>query len=149
MQLVELFSLEATLNGAEISSNKQILEQLCQLAALHDPTLNTKEAFQSLFNREKLGSTSIGRGIAIPHGTIKNLSKPVGAILHLKEPVDYNATDGQPVDLFFMFLTPNNLKEEQQQDLLTLLAEQLRTPLIGEQLRNATDEASLLQILVG
>ncbi len=102
----------------DVSSKKRAFEQAGQLFE-HNQGLNHNTIFGSLFAREKLGSTGLGQGVAIPHGRIKGLREAVGALIKLKNPVPFDAPDGMPVSLVFILLVP-----EQATDLhLQLLGE--------------------------
>jgi len=93
------------LADVEASSKKRLFEQAGQLfQASHGVTAN--EVFESLFSREKLGSTALGYGIAIPHGRIKHLKETACAFIRLKSPIEFDAPDRQPVDLVFGLLVP-------------------------------------------
>lgn len=89
----------------ETTSKKRLFEQAGQLFhASHQ--VAAAEIFDSLFSREKLGSTALGYGIAIPHGRIKQLKDTACAFIRLKTPIEFDAPDGQPVDLVFILLAP-------------------------------------------
>ena len=89
----------------ETTSKKRLFEQAGQLFQASHGVSGT-EVFDSLFSREKLGSTALGYGIAIPHGRIKHLSETACAFLRLKSPAEFDAPDRQPVDLVFILLAP-------------------------------------------
>ncbi|OYY94216.1 MAG: PTS IIA-like nitrogen-regulatory protein PtsN [Hydrogenophilales bacterium 28-61-23] len=89
----------------ETTSKKRLFEQIGQLFAT-SYGLAATEVFESLFAREKLGSTALGYGIAIPHGRIKHLKETACAFIRLKTPTDFDAPDNQPVDLVFFLLAP-------------------------------------------
>ncbi len=89
----------------ETSSKKRLFEQAGQMFLTSD-SVPAAEVFESLFSREKLGSTALGYGIAIPHGRIKQLKETACAFIRLKTPTDFDAPDDQPVDLVFILLAP-------------------------------------------
>jgi PTS system nitrogen regulatory IIA component len=95
-----------------------------------------------LFAREKLGSTGLGQGIAIPHGRIKGLKTPIGAFVRLAAPVQFDAPDGKPVDLVFVLLVPEAANEHHLQ-LLSELAQMFSDKSFREQLAAAADAAAL------
>ena len=101
--------------------------------------------FDSLFSREKLGSTGLGQGIAIPHGRIKGLKEASGAFLRLAAPVPFDSPDGKPVSLLFILLVPEQATEQHLQ-ILSELAEKFSNPTCREALSKAgsTDEIRLL-----
>jgi PTS system nitrogen regulatory IIA component len=94
-----------TLADFEISSKKRLFEHVGQLF-MNSNGVAAPEVFDSLFSREKLGSTALGYGIAIPHGRIKHLKETACAFIRLKTPIDFDAPDSQPVDLVFVLLAP-------------------------------------------
>ena len=146
MAITDLLNPERVACCEESSSKKRTLEQLSALLAEGISGLTPGEIFDCLINRERLGSTGLGKGVAIPHGRMKGLEHPVGAFLRLREGVDFDAADHQPVDLLFALLVP----EESTEEHLHILAELARifsdTALVGR-LREAGDDAQLLQLL--
>ena len=104
----------------DLGSKKRLLEQLSELLAGSSPGLLQHEIFEALFNREKLGSTGLGKGVAIPHGRMATLEQPVCAFIKLATPVDFDASDGQAVDLVFSLLVPEDSTEEHLQVLSTI-----------------------------
>lgn len=102
----------------DVGSKKRAFEQIGQLLE-EQLQLGRGKIFDSLFAREKLGSTGLGHGVAIPHGRIRGLKETVGAFAHLKQPIPFDAPDGAPVSLIFVLLVP-----EQATDLhLQILGE--------------------------
>ena len=89
------------------TSKKQALEDLAQKAAA-GTGLQEREIFDVLLERERLGTTGVGSGIAIPHGKIDGLDKLFGCLARLEDPVDFDAIDGEPVDLIFLLLAPES-----------------------------------------
>ncbi len=120
MQISEILSAERILCNVETSSKKSALEELAKLIARTDPSLTYAEIFTCLFSREKLGSTGIGNGVAIPHCRFVDSTKTIGAFLQLREGIDYDAIDHQPVDLIFALLVPENSTDEHLKILATL-----------------------------
>src|SRR5437868_15453392 len=106
MSLVgRLLSPSHVLVDLQASSKKRLFEQAGLLFENHDGIARS-QVFDSLFAREKLGSTGLGQGIAIPHGRIKGLKEAVGAMIRMHEPIPFDAPDGQPVNLIFVLLVP-------------------------------------------
>lgn len=134
--------------GCNISSpsKKRVLEQLSQMMAANQPQFTPNDAFDSLLARERLGSTGLGRGVAIPHGRLKGSSRIQAALVKLKEAIDYDAVDGQPVDLLFALLVPEESTEEHLQ-LLAQLAEMFSDAELVKRLRAAGDSRALLDTL--
>lgn len=142
MNLVsELLTPAAVRTGVRIGSKKELLEAIGEL--LRDSSgLTPTAVFDSLFAREKLGSTALGYGIAIPHGRIKGLKDTTCAFLRLAEPVDYDAPDGMPVDLVFALLVPAVATDLHLQ-ILAELAQLFSSKEMRERLRAGEDAAAL------
>lgn len=123
MNLKLLLQPDCTRVISDCKSKKKILETIAQLASSHLPNLTSTDILESLMNREKLGSTGIGNGIAIPHGRIKNSSKAVAVLITTDCGVNYDAIDKRPVDVFCALLVP----EEQCDTHLATLASIAKT----------------------
>lgn len=104
--------------------------------------------FDSLFAREKLGSTGLGHGVAIPHGRIKGLREAVGAFIKTTAPIPFDAPDGQPVNLIFVLLVPERATDLHLQ-LLGQLAQMFSDKVFREQLQNSNDPLVIHQLLTG
>jgi PTS system nitrogen regulatory IIA component len=104
------------------------------------------KVFDSLFARERLGSTGLGEGIAIPHGRIKGLKEAVAALVRLDEPVAFDAPDGKPVNLLLFLLVPEQATQ-QHLEILSEVAEMLSDRTMRETLLTATDPQALHQAL--
>lgn len=143
MQVSELLELERISCNTHAASKKRVLEQLSELLADSQGDLTQIKVFDSLLSRERLGSTGLGHGVAIPHGRVKESDKTLLALIKLDQGIDYDAVDNQPVDLLFAMLVPEHSTDEHLQ-LLSQLAEMLSDPALVEQLRSATDSGSLL-----
>lgn len=115
-------------------SKKRALEILSELLAKGVAEHDAGAIFASLVQREKLGSTGVGQGIALPHGRLAGLEAPVGAVLRLAEPIDYDSSDGRPADIFFALLVPEQCAEDHLQ-IMRRLAELFRDGRTGEALR--------------
>ena len=132
--------------GLELTSKKRLLETLAQLLANAQPRLDVATVFERLVERERLGSTGLGHGIGLPHARTKDVSSVIGAFVQLNQGVDYDASDGEVVDLAFALLVPDEANDEHVR-LLAQLAGLLSDPTIREQLRGAESAAALLQVL--
>jgi len=132
--------------GLEITSKKRLLETLAELLATDHPRLHPEAVFERLLERERLGSTGLGHGIALPHARVKDVNEVLGAFVQTAHGIDFDAADGEPVDLAFALLVPEAANEEHLH-LLAHLASLFSDPLIRTQLRKATSAAELLQIL--
>jgi PTS system nitrogen regulatory IIA component len=117
MNLANLIDSHSVLRSLKAQNKKQLLQELAH-AASTVTGVDHRIIFETLFQREKLGSTGLGAGIAIPHGKLKALNKVHGLFARLATPIDYEAVDGQPVDLVFLLLAP----EQAGADHLTALA---------------------------
>ena len=146
MNLSELLNPDRVRHNIEAGSKKAALENLSGLLAHDCASVTVQEVFNTLVNREKLGSTGLGRGAAIPHGRLGNLEKPVAAVLHLKEAVDFDAQDGQPVNLIFGLLVPEESTDEHLH-ILAGIAELLSREGFVETLTSSGSAAELLQLL--
>lgn len=132
MELTDLVSPEAVLCGVKASSKKQALQEIA-LRANDAYGLDTRSVLEGLVAREKLGSTAMGNGVAIPHARIEGLGQIVGLFARLERPVDFEAADGQGVDLIFTLLAP----QEAGSDHLRALAK------VSRLMRNASVRAKL------
>lgn len=129
----------------ETSSKKRLFEQAGQLFLASDG-VPVAEVFESLFSREKLGSTALGYGIAIPHGRIKHLQETACAFIRLKTPTDFDAPDNLPVDLVFVLLAPAAATDVHLQ-ILGELAAMFSDQDFRAQLRAAPDAAELHRLI--
>jgi nitrogen PTS system EIIA component len=134
--------------GLEIASKKRLLETLAELLANDHPRLSTEMVFERLLERERLGSTGLGHGVALPHARIKEVSQVLGAFVRTAKGVDYDASDGEPVDLAFALLVPETATEEHLQ-LLAHLAGRFSEPATRANLRKADSPAAIFDLLKG
>lgn len=148
MQISEILSAERILCNIETSSKKSALEVLARLIAGTNPSLTYAEIFSCLFAREKLGSTSLGGGVAIPHCRFVDSKKTIGAFIQLREAIDYDAIDQQPVDLIFALLVPENSTDEHLQ-ILSTLAEIFSDNSLLARLRVKSKPEEIFKILTG
>lgn len=130
----------------DLGSKKRLLEYVSELLAGSSSGLTQHEIFEALISREKLGSTGLGKGVAIPHGRIASLEQPLCAFVRLATPVDFDATDGQPVDLIFTLLVPEDSTEEHLQ-VLSTIAEIFSNAGISMALRQCDTDSCLLEQL--
>ena len=129
----------------QASSKKRLFEQAGLLFENHDK-IGRSTVFDSLFAREKLGSTGLGQGVAIPHGRIKGLKDALGALLRLAQPVPFESPDGQPVALAFVLLVPEKATEKHLQ-ILSELAQMFSDKALREAMTRAADAAALHQLV--
>ena len=133
--------------GLEASSKKRAFEQ-AGLLFENNHGIGRSTVFDSLFAREKLGSTGLGQGIAIPHGRIKGLKDALGAFIRLAEPVPFDAPDGRPVSMLFVLLVPEQANEHHLQ-LLSELAQMFSDRAFREQLMSAPDSLAVHGLFAG
>ncbi len=138
---------ELTLTGVSGSSKKKILEKISQLIAQQHPELDEGTIFNNLLNRERLGSTGIGQGIAIPHCRLDESEKVIGALLVLEEKVPFEAIDDAPVDLLFVLVVPKEANS-QHLELLSQVAEKFNQPAFCAQLRACKNKEELYQTVI-
>jgi PTS system nitrogen regulatory IIA component len=147
MNLGEIISDGQVAVDVAVTSKKRALEEIARLLAPGAPSVGHADILASLAGREKLGTTGLGHGVAIPHGRIPGIRASVGAFARLKHPVDYEANDGQPVDLVFGLLVPQNATGEHLQHLKAI-AEKFSDDAFCERARAAPDAAALRQLLL-
>jgi PTS system nitrogen regulatory IIA component len=128
-----------------VSSKKRLFEQAGLLFENQDGIARSV-VFESLFARERLGSTGLGQGVAIPHGRIKGLKEAQGALLRLAQAVPFDAPDGQPVGLAFVLLVPEKATEKHLQ-ILSELAQMFSDRALREAMARAPDAAALHQLV--
>jgi len=130
----------------EVTSKKRLLESLSELLAPADPACLPSSVFDLLNGRERLGSTGLGEGIALPHARIKGIDDAVGAFVQLEQGVSFDAPDDQPVDLAFGLLVPEAANEAHL-SLLAGLAQRFSDPELRRALRRAESSRELLALL--
>lgn len=140
-QIAALLPLDNVVADLDASSKKRVFEQVGILFE-NRQGLARSAVYDALFAREKLGSTGLGQGIAIPHGRIKGLKAPVGAFMRLTNGVPFDAPDGKPVSLVFVLLVPEAANEHHLQ-LLSELAQMFSDRDFREQLATAADATAL------
>src|SRR3954468_9836490 len=146
MSLVaKLLSPSHVLLDLQASSKKRLFEQ-AGLLFENQHGLGRSVVFDSLFAREKLGSTGLGQGVAIPHGRIKGLKEALCAFLRLAQPVPFDAPDGQPVSLVFVLLVPEQATEKHLQ-MLSELAQMFSDKALREAMGRAPDAAALHKLI--
>jgi PTS system nitrogen regulatory IIA component len=128
-----------------VSSKKRLFEQVGLLFENHHGIARSL-VFDSLFVRERLGSTGLGQGVAIPHGRIKGLKDALGAFVRLAQPVPFDAPDGKPVHLLFVLLVPEQATEKHLQ-ILSELAQMFSDRALREAMTAAPDAGALHQLI--
>ncbi len=145
MTITDLVAPEAIVPALKVSSKKQALQELAARAAtLTDQ--NERAIFEVLLQREKLGTTAVGYGVAIPHGKLPKLTKMFGMFARLDRAIDFEALDGQPVDLVFLLLAPEGAGADHLK-ALARVARLLRDQDTANKLRAARDAQALYAVL--
>ncbi len=145
MDLSDLLAPDAVIGALKANGKKQALQELSARAA-ELTGLPEREIFDTLLQRERLGSTGVGNGIAIPHGKLPKLDRLFGLVARLEKPIDFEALDAQPVDILFLLLAP----EDAGADHLKALARVARLLRDGEtvrKLRESRDAEALYAVL--
>src|SRR5882724_10214229 len=147
MNIADLLAPDAVLPGLKAQSKKQLLQELAVRA--HGLTrLSERRIFETLVERERLGTTGVGAGIAIPHGRMTEAKTITGIFARLENSIDYEAVDSQPVDLVFMLLAPENAGADHLK-ALARVSRLLRDKATCEKLRAAKSPEALYAILTG
>lgn len=136
-----------TINGLPASSKKKVLESIAKTMAMHVPNIQEISLFNSLVQREKLGSTAIGHGCALPHCRTMNIDQAYASFFKLSRPVDFDAPDKKGVDLIFSLIVPEDATNLHL-SLLANIAELLNNATIRAGLRHAKSNEELYQILL-
>ena len=145
MTLIDLLTPAAVISPLRAHGKKQALHELAQHAA-QLTGLPERDLYESLLQRERLGSTGIGDGIAIPHGRMPGIDRLVGLFARAEKPIDFDALDGQPVDIIFVLIAPEGAGADHLK-ALARISRLLREPSTIERLRASRDRAALYSVL--
>ena len=145
MNLNQMLDEKSFLINFEATSKKQMLNELCKLANKKF-NLDERTLLENLTKREKLGSTAVGNGIAIPHANISGISEPRVLVATLSEGLDFNAVDDQPIDIVFLLLAPDNEGSEHLQ-ALALVSRLLRNNELTNKLRGCKSPESAMMVI--
>jgi nitrogen PTS system EIIA component len=145
MPLTDLLTPQAVMPALKVNSKKQALQELAARAAALCGR-SEREVLDVLAQRERLGSTGIGNGIAIPHGKLPKLERLFGVFARLDRPVDFEALDGQPVDLLFLLLAPEAAGADHLK-ALARVARLLRDAEVARKLRESRDAEAIYAVL--
>ncbi len=146
MDLHKILHADAVRNSHSVSSKKRLFQDLAALAFQNDG-IDPESDIGALLERETLGPTGVGRGVALPHARLENLERIVGCFIKLDRPIDFDAVDRQPVDLVFALFAPLSSGVEHLK-ALALVSRTLRDPGVCLKLRNNEDPSTLLAILL-
>lgn len=145
MTLTDLVAPTAIVPALKVNNKKQVIQELAARAA-ELTGQNERAILEILLQREKLGSTAVGNGVAIPHGKLPKLGRLFGLFARLERPVDFEALDSQPVDLVFLLLAPEAAGADHLK-ALARVARLLRDPEIARKLRESRDADALYAVL--
>ena len=145
MSISSLLTQELTIANVDGVSKKRVIDTLAQLFADASKDIDADTLFRQFINREKLGSTGIGHGIAIPHCRCERAERTILACLSLKTPVDFDAVDHEPVDLVFAMVVPENTESEHL-EILSSLAAKMQEAKYVSALRKAQTSEDLFRI---
>ena len=145
MTLDSLVDRKSVLANLKAPNKKQLLQELSQSLAAR-VAIDHRVIFETLLKREKLGSTGIGQGIAIPHGKVPSIARVYGLFARLAQPVDFDSVDGQPVDLVFVLLAPEHAGADHLK-ALARISRLFRDPAVVAKLRGTDDAEGLYAIL--
>jgi nitrogen PTS system EIIA component len=146
MLVTDLVAANAIIPALKVNSKKQALQELAAKAAQLTGQ-GERAIFDVLMQREKLGSTGVGNGIAIPHGKLPNLNKLFGLFARLDRPVEFETLDGLPVDLIFVLLAPETAGADHLK-ALARVARLLRDPDVARKLRESRDAEAIYAVLM-
>ncbi len=145
MELAQLLSLDGVVANLKAGSKKQVLQELSGRAA-EVTGLSERAIFDVLLERERLGTTGVGNGIAIPHGKLAELERLHGLFVKLERPVDFDAVDDEPVDLVFLLLAPKSAGADHLK-ALAWVSRLLRDKTVCEKLRGSDEDDALFALL--
>ncbi|GAA0691084.1 MULTISPECIES: PTS sugar transporter subunit IIA [Halomonadaceae] len=146
MTLETILPPERVLFDVPGGSKKRVLEFYSTFIAQNIPSLDSQEVFSRLIGRERLGSTGIGNGVAIPHARSPHCNAPIAGFLKLAEAIDFDAIDGDPVDLVFVLLVPEEA-DDTHLSLLGQVATIMNDADTRQQLRKAASQRELLELI--
>src|SRR5580693_10326619 len=145
MSLDEILSADAVIPALRVNGKKQALQELSERAA-GISKLPPREIFDAILQRERLGPTGVGDGVAIPHGKLTKCRRIFGVFARLERPIDFEALDGLPVDLIFLLIAPESAGADHLKALATI-ARVLRAPNLAAQLRATRDASAIYSLL--
>ena len=145
MLLNDLITLNAILPNLQAGTKKQALQELSNRAASISG-LAPREIFDALLQRERLGSTGVGAGIAIPHGKMAKARKIFGVFARLEKPIEFEALDGAPVDLVFLLIAPESAGADHLK-ALSRIARVMRDPVVTARLRATRDPTAIFSMM--
>jgi len=145
MPLIEIISADAIIPALKASGKKQVLQEMSEKAAKVSG-LSSREIFEALLQRERLGSTGVGNGIAIPHGKLPRVGRIFGVFARIAKPVDWESLDSAPVDLVFLLIAPETAGADHLK-ALARIARAMRDQALTKKLRAGRDASALYAML--
>ncbi|MDN3721687.1 PTS IIA-like nitrogen regulatory protein PtsN [Roseibium salinum] len=146
MDLSDLLGKDAVVAGLKAKKQKKQAIQELSAKAAELTGLSEREIFDTLLQRERLGSTGVGHGIAIPHGKLTRLDRLVGVFAKLDKPVEFDSLDDEPVDLVFLLLAPEGAGADHLK-ALARIARQLRDGSVTKGIRGSSDAREIFDLL--
>jgi nitrogen PTS system EIIA component len=146
MELSKVLHPDCTMSAVQASSKKRILELISQVASQHIVDIDQATVLASLMSREKMGSTGIGNGIALPHGRLKNLNDVLAVVMTSQHPIEYDAIDRLPVDVFVAILVPEAQTTEHL-GTLAAIANKLQNKDTLKRMRDAASNQALFEVM--
>jgi PTS system nitrogen regulatory IIA component len=146
MEIKDILHPDCTICAVQGSSKKRVLELISRTANQYVTDIDQATILASLMSREKMGSTGIGNGIALPHGRLEHLDKVIAVVVTSKTPIPYDAIDDVPVDIFFAVLVPEK-KASEHLSTLSAIATRLNNKDILKRIRNAKNATQLFEII--
>ncbi|GGB35270.1 PTS IIA-like nitrogen regulatory protein PtsN [Tistrella bauzanensis] len=146
MEIADLLRAEGVFASLKSSSKKQVLQDLSQRAA-ELTGIDERTIFETLLERERLGTTGVGNGVAIPHGRLAGLERVQGLFARLERPIDFDAVDDQPVDLIFLLLAPESAGADHLK-ALARVSRLLRDERVCDKLRGSDTADALYALLI-
>ena len=144
MELEQIMTPDSVITGLKINSKKQVLQELAQKAAKISG-LEERTIFDVILERERLGTTGVGNGVAIPHGRMKSLDKVHGFFMKLDNPIDFESVDNKPVDLVFMLLAPEGAGADHLK-ALAKVSRLLRDDIICSKIRGSSSDDAIFAL---
>lgn len=146
MEICDIITSERVLPSLRATSKKQALQELARFA-METTGIHERAVFDILLERERLGTTGVGHGIAIPHGKLPDLDKLYGLFARLERPIDFDSIDERPVDLIFLLLAPESAGADHLK-ALARVSRLLRDGEVCEKLRDCADAEALYALLI-
>lgn len=146
MEIKDILHPDCTLCAVQGSSKKRVLELISQIANQHLLDIDQATILASLTCREKMGSTGIGNGIALPHGRLKELEDVIAIVVTSDSPIQYDAIDNNPVDIFFAILVPEH-KASEHLGTLSAIATKLNNKATIAAIRQAKTDQELFEVI--